>query len=468
MTDLGTSALAAQIGGDVIVPQDPSYADLCHVFNAMVDKRPAVFARCKSADDVAAAIRFSRANDLDLSVYCGGHGVTGAALADGGLVVDLRLMDGVEVDPVAKTARVQGGATWGVIDAATQEHGLAVTGGRVPGTGVAGLALGSGSGWIERKFGLTCDNLLSVEMVTADGAVITASEAENADLFWGTRGGGGNFGVVTSFVFQLHELGPTVYGGMLMYPAQMAADVLRNFRDFMADAPDEIGGGVAMITAPPEEFIPEPVRGQPVVGVVLCYAGPAEEAEAAMKPLTGFGPPAMPMVGPMPYLAVQKLIEPGNPPGMRNYWNADFLTGLPDEAVEILCEAHLSNPSPLTAIILLPGGGAIARVPDDAMAFGQRAAPFNLHILSMWPEVSMDDACIAWTRELGAAIKPFTSGYAYLNFIGDEGHDRVVAAFGEKTFKRLQELKDRWDPDNVFRLNQNITPSGAGQEPAAV
>src|SRR3954470_15652891 len=448
--------------GEIVRPGHERYDELRKVFNGMVDRHPAMFARCQSTADVQVAVNHARGAGLPVSVYCGGHGATGHAICDSGMVIDLRELDHVVVDPVAKTARIGGGATWGTIDAATQEHGLAVTGGRVPGTGVAGLALGSGSGSVERKLGLTCDNLLSVEVVTADGEIITASDDEHADLFWGTRGGGGNFGVVTEFEFELHELGPTVYGGMLMYPAAMARDVLRNFRDFMADAPDEIGAGVAMITAPPEEFVPEPVRGQPVVGVVLCYAGPVEEAEEAMKPLTEFGPPALPMVGPMPYTAVQQLIAPGNPPGMRNYWNADFLTGLPDEAIDLLCDAHLKKVSPLTAIIVLPGGGAVARVPNDAMAFGQREAPFNLHILSMWPEESMDEACIAWTRELGAAMKPFTSGYAYLNFIGEEGEDRVVAAFGEETYRRLQELKFRYDPDNVFRLNQNITPSSQG------
>jgi FAD/FMN-containing dehydrogenase len=274
--------------------------------------------------------------------------------------------------------------------------------------------------------------------------------------------------VVTEFEFQLHHLGPTVFGGMLLYPAPVAADVLRNFRDVMVSAPDEFGAGIAMITAPPEDFVPEPVRGQPVVAVVLCYAGDPDEGAEAMKVFTKFGPPAMPMVGPMPYTAVQQLIEPGNPPGLRNYWNADFLNGLPDEAIEILCDAHLRKPSPLADIVILAGGGAIARVPNDAMAFGQRGAPFNLHLLAQWPDPAMDDACISWTRETAAAMKPFTSGYAYLNFIGEEGEGRVVAAFGEETYRKLQQLKNKYDPDNVFRLNQNITPSGQDAEPVTV
>ena len=461
MTHLDTSALSADMNGEVVDPAHADYHQHRRVFNAMIDRRPALIARCTSAEDVAAAVRFARDEGLPISVYCGGHGVTGNAVCDDGLVIDLRPMNGIQVDAGARTCRAQGGINWGEFDAATQEHGLAVTGGRVPGTGIAGLALGSGSGWIERKFGLTCDNLISVEIVTADGEIIRASEEENSDLFWATRGGGGNFGVVTEFELRLHELGPLVYGGMLMYPGPMGADVLRNFRDFIADAPDEVGGGVALITAPPEEFIPEPARGKPAVGVILCYAGPAEEAEEALRPLTEFGPPAVAMVGPMPYVAVQQLIAPGAPEGMRNYWNADFLAELPDEAIEILCDAHMRAPSPLAQVILVPGGGAISRVDNEAMALAQREAPFNLHILTMWPEPSMDEACIAWTKELGAAMKPFATGRAYLNFIGDEGEERVIAAFGTEAYARLQALKDRYDPDNLFRANHNIRPSQA-------
>jgi FAD/FMN-containing dehydrogenase len=468
MAELDTDVLFDELGGGVIRAADADYDTLRTVFNAMIDRKPEAIARCKTAKDVAAAVRFGRENDLPIAVYGGGHSVTGHGVCEGGLVIDLRPMGGCDVDPDAKTARVGGGAVWGTVDAATQEHGLAVTGGRVPSTGVAGLTLGSGSGWIERKFGLTCDSLLSVEVVTADSEIITASEDENPDLFWGIRGGGGNFGIVTMFEFKLHELGPTVYGGMLLYPGPMAADVLRNFRDYIGGAPDEVGAGVALMTAPPEDFVPEPARGQPAVGVIVCYAGPVEAAEDALRPLLEFGPPALAMTGPMPYVAVQTLIEPGAPPGMRNYWNADFLAELPDEAIDTLARFHLTKPSPLAQVILVPGGGAIARVPNDAMAFGQREAPFNLHILTMWPEAEMDDACIAWTRELGAAMKPFTTGRVYLNFIGDEGAERVVAAFGEETYSKLQALKDRYDPENVFHLNQNIKPSGRRvSEPAA-
>jgi FAD/FMN-containing dehydrogenase len=461
MSVASTTSLEVGFKGQLVRPEDAPYDELRAVFNGMIDRRPALIARCTDVHDVAEVVRFARDSALPLAVYGGGHGVTGNAVCDDGVVVDLRPMKRLNVDAEARTCRADAGLTWGELDAATQEHGLAVTGGRVSTTGIAGLVLGSGSGWLERMCGFTVDNVMSVEMVTADGQVVTASESENEELFWGTRGGGGNFGVVTSFEFRLHPVGPMVLGGMLMYPAPMAAAVLRNFRDVMAGASDEVGGGVALITAPPEEFVPEPVRGQPVVGVILCYAGSVEDGEEAMRPLREFGPPAMDMVQPMPYLAVQRLIDPANQKGMRNYWTAEFLAGLPDAAVETICRYHLSNPSPLTQIVLMPGGGAVARVPDDRMAIGQRRAPFNIHILSMWAEAAEDEANVAWTKEFDAAIKPFSTGRVYLNFIGDEGEDRVKAAFGPETYAQLQKLKERYDPGNLFRLNQNITPAGS-------
>jgi FAD/FMN-containing dehydrogenase len=376
-------------------------------------------------------------------------------------------MKGFDVDPRTRTCRAGAGLTWGELDAATQAHGLAVTGGRMSTTGLGGLVLGGGSGWIERKCGYSVDSLLSVETVTSDGRILTASESENPDLFWGTRGGGGNFGVVTRFEFRLHPIGPTVLAGMLMYPAAMAAAVLRNFRDVMADAPDEVGSGVCLFTAPHEEFIPQPVRGQPVVGVIVCYVGSSGAGEEALRPLREFGPPAIDLVGPMPYVAVQKLIDAAYPAGMRNYWTGDFLVGLPETAIEVLCRYHLSKPSPLTQILVLPGGGASARVPDGTMAIDQRQAPFNLHITSLWESRAADDANIAWTRELSAAMRPFATGRVYVNFIGDEGHDRVIASFGPKGYARLQALKHRYDPDNLFRSNQNIEPSGVVTERGA-
>jgi FAD/FMN-containing dehydrogenase/pimeloyl-ACP methyl ester carboxylesterase len=453
------SALAAAgFGGEIVGRGQRGYHELRRVFNGMVDRRPALIARCADARDVAAAIGFAREHELPVSVYGGGHNVTGNAVCDDGVTIDLRPMKAIEVDPETRTCRAEAGVTWGELDHATQEHGLAVTGGRMSTTGISGLLLGGGSGWIERKCGYGVDNLISVETVTADGRILNASATENPELFWGTRGGGGNFGAVTSFELRLHPIGPTVLGGMMIYPVPMAGAVLANFRDVMAQAPDEVGSGVCLLTAPHEDFVPEPVRGQPVVGVIVSYAGLVEEAERALSPLREFGPPALDLVEPMPYTAVQQLIDSGYPSGLRNYWTGDFLAGLTDEAIEVLCRHHLTVPSPLTQILVLPGGGAAARVPDGTMAIGERGAPFNLHITSLWPEPGGDEANIAWTRELSAAVKPFTTGRVYVNVIGDEGRERVVASFGAEGYARLQALKRRYDPGNLFRSNQNITP----------
>jgi FAD/FMN-containing dehydrogenase len=316
--------------GDLFYPGGSGYDAARAVFNAMIDRRPALIARCANADDVVAAVNLAREQGIPLSVYGGGHGVTGAAVVDGGICIDLRGMKGVRVDPDAQTVRAEGGLNWGELDAATTEHGLAVTGGRVPDTGIAGLALGSGSGWLERKFGFTCDNLIEAEVVTADGRKMVASATENADLFWGLRGGGGNFGIVTAFHFQLHPLPPVVLAGMLIHPAAVGAELLRFYRDFMLAAPDEVGGGVAFITAPPAPFVPPEVQGHPIVAIVVSYAGPVEDGERVLAPLREWGPPAIDLVEPMPYVALQALIEPGNPHGMHNYWTADFYDTLPD------------------------------------------------------------------------------------------------------------------------------------------
>ena len=450
-----------RFSGTIIHPDDDGYDDARRVFNGMIDRRPALIARCVDVDDVVAVVNLAREHDLPLSVYGGGHGVTGAAVVDGAICLDMRGMRAVSVDPNERTVRVEGGATWGEVDAATQEHGLAVTGGRASTTGVAGLALGSGSGWLERAFGYVCDNLLEVEVVTADGKVLTASDAENPDLFWGLRGGGGNFGVVTSFLLRLRPLGPIVLGGMLLYPAARAAELVRVYRDFMEGAPDEVGTGLAFITAPPEDFVPGPMRGQPVVGIVCCYAGSVEDGEKALRPLRELPYLGVDVVQPMPYVAVQQLLDAAIPKGMQNYWTADFFSGLPDEAVDTLV-SHATKPvSPLTQILLIPGGGAIARVDEDAMAFGQRSAPWNIHYLSVWPDPADTETNIAYTRAIATAMKPWTTGRAYLNFIGDEGAGRVEAAFGAEKYARLAALKREWDPTNLFRHNQNIAPAAA-------
>ena len=445
--------------GTLIHPGDNEYDEARKLFNAMIDRRPALIARCTCAEDVVAAVNLARDNALPLAVHGGGHGVTGAAMCDEGVVIDLRGMKGVDVDAGERRVRAEAGLTWGEFDAATQAHGLACTGGRVTTTGISGLALGSGSGWLERKLGLVCDNLLEAEVVTADGRIVTASESENADLFWGLRGGGGNFGVVTAFHLRLHEVGPIVLGGMLVYPAQTGRELLRFYRDFMRDAPDEVGCALAFICAPPEEFVPAEVQGQPVIGIVGCYAGPVEEGEIAFKPLRDFGPPALDMMQPMPYVAVQTLLDGGNPKGRLNYWTGDFYDDLPDDAIDVLVETATQPVSPFTQIIVIPGGGAIARVDDDAMAFGQRSARFNVHYLSMWEEPADTERNVAYTKSLSGAMKPWSTGGAYLNFLGDEGQARVEAAFGKERYARLRAIKKTWDPQNLFRLNQNIPPA---------
>ncbi|HMG26599.1 MAG TPA: FAD-binding oxidoreductase [Acidimicrobiia bacterium] len=460
MADVRTSTIELPgFGGELVRPGDPAYDELRSVFNGMIDRHPALIARCKSADDVATAVNVARKQDIPFSIYGGGHGVTGAAVIDGGICVDLRTLNRVDVDTGQRVARVEGGARWGAIDAATQEHGLAVTGGRVSDTGIGGLALGSGSGWLERKCGFTCDNLVKAEVVTADGRQVIASEDENTDLFWGLRGGGGNFGVVTAFHLRLHPVGPIVLGGQLMYPAEMAGDLLRFYRDFILSAPDEVCGGVAFITAPPEEFVPEPVRGQPVVGVVALYVGDVAEGEEAFRPLREFGPPGLDMVQPMPYVAVQQMIDPPNQSGRLNYWNADFYDSLPDQAIDTFVPRATHPISPFSQVIVMPGGGALARVPDDATAFVQRNAEWNLHYLSMWEDPAETERNISWTREFSSTMKPWSSGRQYLNMLDEDRVERVAAAYGPEKFAKLQALKSKWDPTNLFCHNQNIPPS---------
>ncbi len=445
--------------GQLFHPGHAQYDEARSVFNAMIDRKPALVARCADADDVVAAVNLARDEDLPLSVYGGGHGVTGAAVCDSGICLDLRGMKGLAVDPKARTVRAEAGLTWGEFDAATQEHGLAVTGGRVTATGIGGLTLGSGSGWLERKLGYTCDSLIKAEVVTADGRQVAASTDENPDLFWGLRGGGGNFGVVTAFHFQLHPIGPIVLGGMLMYPSAMAGELVRFWRDYMLSAPDEVGSGMAFITAPPDEFVPEPVRGQPVVGVLVCYVGDPDQGQEVLRPLREFGPPGMDMIDRMPYVAVQQLIDAPNPKGLLNYWSADFLAELPDPAIDTFV-SHATKPiSPMSQMLILAGGGAIARVAEDATAFGQRTAPFNMHFLSLWADPADTERNIAYTKDIAGAMKPWTSGRAYLNFISDESLQRVEAAFGAEKFAKLQALKKKWDPANLFRHNQNIPPA---------
>jgi FAD/FMN-containing dehydrogenase len=450
--------LRATIGGEVIAPDDADYEEARKVWNGMIDCRPAVIVRCASTADVVAAVNFGREKELVVAVRGGSHSTPGYSTCDDGIVIDLGHMNSVEVDPDARTARAGGGALWRDLDAATQEHGLAVTGGRVSDTGVGGLALGSGSGWLERMFGVTCQSLIGAELVTADGNVIRASEQENPELFWGLRGGGSNFGVVTAFEFDLHEVGPVITAGLLMYPRSRAGEVIRFYRDFIAAAPDQIGGGVALMTAPPEEFVPEDVRGKPAIGIVYCYVGSIEDGEAAAAPLRATAP-VLDVIGPMPYTALQQALDGGSPRGVREYFKVDWLSDLPDEAIDTIVAEAEQLPAPFGQLILGPMGGAMSRTDNSAIALNIPDAPWVYFCLAMWMDPSEDEANTAWARGFAETMRPFGVGSPYPNFIEpDEGIARLKASYGPEKYERLAALKRQWDPDNLFRLNQNIAP----------
>ena len=457
--------LAADLPGRVIRTGDDGYEEARRVWNGLSDRRPAIIARCASTDDVVAAVTSARESGLAVAIRGGGHSAQGYGTCDGGLVIDLSGMKGIEVDPASRTVRAQPGLTWGEFDAATQEHGLAVTGGRFSTTGIAGLTLGSGSGWLERRCGLTADNLLEAEVVTAAGEVVTASESEHPELFWGLRGGGGNFGVVTSFRYRLHEIGPIVLGGMLIAAPERGAEVLRFMRGYMADAPEDLGAGVAFVSAPPEPFVPEAMHFAPVVGTIVCWTGDPEEGERVLAPIREAVQPLMDIVQPMPYVALQSMLDAGGPPGTRAYMKAEFIEDLSDEAIEKLVAHGAGRPGPMTQLLLEPLGGAIARVGEDDTALGRRQVPWCYHALALWmePDEATEQAQVAWARELAADLAPHTVPGVYLNYTSDEGDERVRSSFGEERYARLVAVKDRYDPGNLFRLNQNVRPSaGAG------
>jgi len=465
LTAPAVQELARAFRGVLLQPGDSNFNEARLVWNGIHDRHPALIARCTTADDVVAAVNFARSNDLPLAVRGGGHSAPGYATCDDGIVIDLSLMKNIEVDPGAKTARAEAGMTWGEFDAATQEHALAVTGGRFSTTGIAGLTLGSGSGWLERKCGLTADNLLSAEVVTAAGERVTASPDENADLFWGIRGGSGNFGIVTSFTFRLHEVGPIIYGGLMLAMPERARDILSFVADYMPSAPDDLGGGIAFINAPPAPFVPPELQHQPVVGAVICWTGDQEEGERVVAPIREVMQPVVDVVGPMPYTALQSMLDDGGPKGIRGYFKAEFLEELTDEAVDKLVEHGAKRAGPMTQLLMEPMRGAISRVGEDDTALGRRDIPWCFHALAMWMEPDDDTAQshIAWARDLAEEMKPHTVEGVYLNYISDEGEQRVRSTYGPAKYDRLVGLKDRWDPDNLFRLNQNIRPSANGR-----
>ncbi|MET8081788.1 FAD-binding oxidoreductase [Streptomyces sp. NPDC005303] len=449
------AALREDLTGDVFIPDDPGYDEARTVFNAMIDRRPAVIAQCVDEDDVARAVRFGRDLDLPIAVRGGGHSVAGMAVNDGGLVVDLRHMRAAVVNPADRAARVAGGATMSDLDRACQPHGLATTGGRASTTGVGGFVLGGGSGWLDRWCGLAVDNLLGVDLVTADGERVHASADEHPDLFWALHGGGGNFGIATALTLKLHEL-PEFSIALLLYLPEFGPEVTRTFRDVIAAGPDEASGGVLYFTGPPEEFVPPHLVGTLLCGALLTYAGGEAELRKTAEPLLAL-PHVTEIVGAMPYADVQCMID--DPPGMRNYWSAEYLTGAPDDFVDAFCARADALPVPTgTQHVLFPLGGAIADGPRE-FPVPYRDAQWVVHPFGIWEEPTDDERCVQWVRDVRTEVQPWSTGAVYLNFIGDEGADRVVAGVGTENTRRLSEVKGRYDPDNVFRFNHNITPA---------
>ena len=456
-TDL--ARLRDSFRGPVIARDDEGYDAARAIWNGAIDRRPACVARCTGVADVVAGVRFARERDLLVAVRSGGHGVGGHALCDGGLVIDLSPMKGIRVDPATRTATAEAGVLWGELDRETQLHGLATVGGIVTHTGIAGLTLGGGIGWLMRKHGATVDNLLSVDLVTAEGELLTARADENPDLFWGIRGGGGNFGVVTSFEYRLHPVGPIVLAGPIFHPFEDAREVLAFYREFVATVPDELTTIFELSVAPPLPFLPEDVHGKPIVMVGACYAGAPEDGIDVVRPLKEFGRPLVDLLEPKPYTAVQSMFDPLVPHGWHRYWKSVELPPLTDDAIDTLVEHSSAPTSPKSYTIVFQLGGALGRVGEDETAFSQRDAAHNVNVNAVWTEDDPDgERHVAWARDFFSAMQPHAGGRVYLNFLGDEGAERVRQAYGDRQYERLVELKRAYDPTNFFRLNQNIEP----------
>ena len=459
MSDIdGVAVLRDSLEGELLLPGDGGYDECRQVFNAMHDKRPALIARCASTADVVASVGFARERALAVAVRSGGHSVAGLSACDGGILIDLAGLKTIEVDPAARTARAGGGVLWGEFDAATQRHGLHTPGGRVTTTGVGGFTTGGGYGWTSSKYGLTCDNLIAAEIVLADGRVVVASEREHADLFWGIRGGGGNFGIVTEFQYRVHPLGPMVLSGLALWPIDRTRDVVRAWRDYVDGAPDELSTACAILTAPPAEFVPDPLKGRVVLGMVAMYVGDPEQGAPVMQPLRALGP-AVDLIQPMPYTAFQALLDPTAPKGQRSYWRGEYLKGLSDDAIEVFARhgtALASDGAPLSQMIVFRIGQGVAAIADDATAFSHRDADYLFHPITMWQQPADDGRLIAASRAFCDAMRPFSTGGAYLNFTPE---DRVRDAYGAAKYERLVAVKNRYDPANLFRLNQNIKPA---------
>jgi FAD/FMN-containing dehydrogenase len=449
----------ARFTGTLIGPDDDGYDAARKVQNEMIDRRPALIAVCHSIPDVAAALAYARAEGLEVAVRAGGHAAPGFGTTDDGLLIDLSPLKGIHVDPVRRIAWVQPGVLWGELDAATQEHGLAVTGGRVSSTGVAGFTLGSGSGWLERKMGLAADNLRAARVLTADGTFVTASATQNADLFWGLRGGGGNFGIVVEFEFDLRPVGPEVLGGMLMWPRERAGEVLRAYRDLMRDAPDALCGGLVLMSAPPLPMVPLELQGRPAVGVLVLYAGAPDRGAEHIAPLRALAP-VVDAVQPMPYRALQSMLDGDPEIKLRAYYRFSFIDKLTDPAIDTILAAADGAPSTKSVVLLKPFGGAYARVGAMDTALGQRDAEWGMQVLASWLEPERDIVNRNWVRAFTDALAPWARPGGFPNFIAEaRDAEGVRSAYGAERYARLVEVKDRWDPENVFRLNHNVEPS---------
>ena len=454
-------ALAGSVRGGLVRPSDPEYDEVRAVWNGMTDRRPGLIARCVGAADTMAAVGFAREHDLLVAVRGGGHNVSGNALCDGGLVIDLSPARAVRVDPARRTAEAQGGATIGDLDHETQAFGLAVPMGVVTRTGIAGLTLGGGLGWLRRRYGISSDNLLGADVVTADGRLVRAGPEDDADLFWALQGGGGNFGVVTSLTYRAHPVGPQVYFAMVLHSRTRAAGALRFFQEWQAAAPDEVSAFAILWHAPPIDEIPAEFHGSPVVVYLAMHCGSPEEGERALRPLREYGSPLADLSGPLTYLELQRFFDEDYPPHtMRYYWKSRYLELLYDDAVDRLVGLNDAAPTPQSTLDLWQLGGAMGRVAPEATAFGDRSAPFLLGIEANWENPRDDDACIAWAREVYSAVEPFSSGREYVNFPGFyEDNDALVRETFGGNLNRLAELKKRYDPANFFRLNHNIRPA---------
>jgi len=448
----------ANLRGELIRPGDEGYDEARKVFNAMIDRRPALIVRCAGVADVIHSVNFARENQLLLAVRGGGHNVTGNAVCDGGMVIDLSGMKGMRIDPVARTVRAEPGLTWGELNHDLQVFGLGATGGYVSITGIPGLTLGGGFGWLVRKHGLALDNLLSVDVVTADGRLLTATLKQNSDLFWALRGGGGNFGVVTSFEFQVHPVG-TVLGGLIIHPVSSARDIFRLLRENAETVPDELTLGILLFSVPSVPFLPKELHGVPVVAIGVCYAGPIAEGERALMPFRSFGRPLVDAIQPMPFSVAQTMADVLWLPGRHNYWKSSFLKDLSDAAAGTIVDRFATVPSRQTVVLVdHNGGGAISRVGRDDTAYPHRDLSYNFLISSEWTDPKDSEKNIRWTREFWEAMRPFQAGALYVNYTSDEGEEVIKAAYTH-AHHRLEALKKKYDPTNLFRLNQNILPA---------